>query len=80
MRLVSAARDGGLKTLVTTMKDYVKWQPLLAGQQREWPVDVVALEGQIEIVEGKDILCHQIRSLLPAFAGQGPASAGRRPA
>ncbi|MGB2998493.1 MAG: tetraacyldisaccharide 4'-kinase [Phycisphaerae bacterium] len=66
-RLLRAAHSAGLKMLVTSGKDYVKWKPLLGGRKGSGsaPVEVVALTVGIEIVEGADVLARRVRSLLP---------------
>jgi len=64
-RLLSAARSAGLKRLVTTVKDYVKWEPLLADRSERPAVEIAALEIRMAIVEGDDRLRREIRSLLP---------------
>jgi len=61
LRLAEAA---GLKTLVTTGKDWVKWQPLLAGSPRRPPVEVAALEVALEFLEGEQALRREIGALL----------------
>jgi tetraacyldisaccharide 4'-kinase len=61
LRLAEAA---GLKTLVTTGKDWVKWQPLLAGSPRRPPVEVAALEVALEFLEGEQALRREMGALL----------------
>jgi len=63
-RLLRTAEAAGLKTLVTTGKDYVKWQPLLAGPRSPSPVEVAALEVELRIVEGEDVLRDRLARLL----------------
>jgi len=64
-RLLSAARSAGLKRLVTTVKDYVKWEPLLADCQKQPAVEIAALEIRMTMVEGEERLRREICSLLP---------------
>jgi len=71
--LIEAARAAGVKTLVTTGKDFVKWRPLLAGLAP--PVDVAALEVALEVIEGEDVLRRRIAALVPREAD--PPQAGR---
>jgi tetraacyldisaccharide 4'-kinase len=64
--LLSAARTAGVKMLVTTGKDYVKWRPLLVGATAgrvAADVEVAALEVAFEIVEGADVLRRRIAAL-----------------
>ncbi|MBE3100409.1 MAG: tetraacyldisaccharide 4'-kinase [Planctomycetes bacterium] len=61
LRLAEAA---GLKTLVTTGKDWVKWQPLLAGSPRRPPIEVAALEVAMKFLEGEQALRREIGALL----------------
>jgi len=63
-RLLRTAEAAGLKTLVTTGKDYVKWQPLLAGRRSPPPVEVAALEITLQILEGEETLRREIGALL----------------
>ena len=63
-RLLRAAEAGCCKTLVTTGKDYVKWQPLLAGRRSLPPVEVAALEVTLRILEGEETLRRQVGALL----------------
>jgi tetraacyldisaccharide 4'-kinase len=74
-RLLSAARSAGLKRLVTTVKDYVKWEPLVAARPERPAVEIVALEVRMTMVEGDERLRREIRSLLPGCPDSGP---GRR--
>ena len=64
-RLLSAARSAGLKRLVTTVKDYVKWEPLLADRSERPAVEIAALEVRMAMIEGDERLRREIRSLLP---------------
>jgi tetraacyldisaccharide 4'-kinase len=52
-RLVEAARSANVTALVTTGKDYVKWQPLLAAGP---PLPVAALEVAFKVLEGEQAL------------------------
>jgi tetraacyldisaccharide 4'-kinase len=63
-RLLRTAEAAGLKTLVTTGKDYVKWQPLLARPRSPSPVEVAALEVTLQIMEGEETLRRRIGALL----------------
>jgi len=63
-RLLRAAAAAGLKMLVTTGKDFVKWLPLLAGQESTAPVEAAALEVEFRIVEGEPILRRRIAELV----------------
>ena len=67
-RLLSAARSAGLKRLVTTVKDYVKWEPLLADRQKQPAVEIAALEIRMAMVEGEEELCAAVQALLPGAA------------
>jgi len=67
-RLLSAARSAGLKRLVTTVKDYVKWEPLLADRSERPAVEVVALEVRMAMVEGEGELRAAVQALLPGAA------------
>jgi tetraacyldisaccharide 4'-kinase len=62
-RLIAAAAGAGLKTLVTTGKDYVKWQPLLEGRAAPG-VEIAALEVELRMVEGEETLRNTLRHLL----------------
>ncbi len=66
--LVQAARAAGLKTLVTTGKDYVKWTPLTAGQATTADPDIAALEVTLRIVDGEEVLRSRIAALLAGSA------------
>jgi len=61
LRLAEAA---GLKTLVTTGKDWVKWQPLLAGRQMPPPIEAAALEVAMKFLDGEQALRREIGALL----------------
>ena len=63
VRLLSAADAAGVKVLVTTGKDYVKWQPLLAGRG-PLAVDVAAVEVALSLVEGEDELRRRVAALV----------------
>ncbi|MCX5684937.1 MAG: tetraacyldisaccharide 4'-kinase [Planctomycetota bacterium] len=63
-RLLLTAEAAGLKTLVTTGKDFVKWQPLLAGRRSLPPVEVAALEVALQVLEGEETLRREIAALL----------------
>ena len=70
-RLLRAAAADGLKMLVTTGKDFVKWIPLLgepgtAARQGEsaTPVEVAALDVEFRVVEGEPILRRRIGELV----------------
>ena len=63
-RLLAATEAAGLKTLVTTGKDFVKWQPLLAGRQSLPPVEVAALEVTMQVLEGEETLRREMTALL----------------
>jgi len=67
-RLLSAARSAGLKRLVTTVKDYVKWEPLIADRSERPAVDIVALEIRLATVEGDEELRAAVQALLPGAA------------
>ena len=62
-RLLRTAEAAGLKSLVTTGKDIVKWQPLLTGSPRR-PVEVAALEVTLQVLEGEEILRRELGALL----------------
>jgi tetraacyldisaccharide 4'-kinase len=64
-RLIAAAAAAGCKTLVTTGKDYVKWQPLLEGQASPG-VEIAALEVELRVVEGEEALRQRLGSILSA--------------
>jgi tetraacyldisaccharide 4'-kinase len=64
-RLIAAAAAAGCKTLVTTGKDYVKWQPLLEGQAAP-SVEIAALEVELRVVEGEDALRRRLDAMLSA--------------
>ncbi len=64
-RLIAAAQAAGLKTLVTTGKDYVKWQPLLAGRAAPG-VEIAALEVELRVVEGEEVLRQRLGAILSA--------------
>jgi len=66
--LARAARAAGLKTLVTTGKDYVKWAPLWAGQANTAGPDIAALEVALRIVDGEEVLRSRIAALLAGSA------------
>ena len=70
-RLVRSAADAGLKTLVTTGKDYVKWRPLMAGLSGPPVVDVVAVEVAFQVVDGEPALRRDIGALLAGQPGLG---------
>jgi tetraacyldisaccharide 4'-kinase len=63
-RLLRTAEAGGLKTLVTTGKDFVKWQPLLTGRRSLPPVEVAALEVTLQVLEGEEALRREVAALL----------------
>jgi tetraacyldisaccharide-1-P 4'-kinase len=63
-RLLRTAEAAGLKSLVTTGKDIVKWQPLLTGRRSLPPVEVAALEVALQILEGEETLRREIGTLL----------------
>ncbi|MBM4017236.1 MAG: tetraacyldisaccharide 4'-kinase [Planctomycetes bacterium] len=63
-RVMRAAEAAGLKTLVTTGKDFVKWQPLLAAGGRAAPLQVAALEVRLRVAEGEDVLRRKVGALL----------------
>jgi tetraacyldisaccharide 4'-kinase len=63
-RLLRTAEAAGLKSLVTTGKDIVKWQPLLTGRRSLPPVEVAALEVTLQILEGEETLRREIGALL----------------
>jgi tetraacyldisaccharide 4'-kinase len=63
-RLLLTAEAAGLKTLVTTGKDYVKWQPLLTGRRSLPQVEVAALEVTLQVLEGEETLRRKIEALL----------------
>jgi len=63
-RLLRTAEAGGLRMLVTTGKDFVKWQPLLAGRRSLPPVDVAALEVTMRVLEGEEALRREMDALL----------------
>jgi tetraacyldisaccharide 4'-kinase len=65
-RLFAAAQAAGAKALVTTGKDYVKWLPLLGQMAGAPPMEVVALEMALEIVEGEDVLRQRLGALCAA--------------
>ena len=60
----AAPEAGGLRMLVTTGKDFVKWQPLLAGRRSLPPVDVAALEVTMRVLEGEEALRREMDALL----------------
>jgi tetraacyldisaccharide 4'-kinase len=62
-RLIRAAEAAGVNALVTTGKDLVKWQPLLAAGQAP-PVLVAALEVRLQVLEGEETLRRKIAALL----------------
>jgi tetraacyldisaccharide 4'-kinase len=64
--LVQAAEAAGLKRLVTTGKDSVKWRALLSGKGAPPSVEVSALEVEMQIVEGADTLRDRIAALATA--------------
>ena len=64
--LLQAAEAAGLKRLVTTGKDSVKWRSLLSGRGVPRAARVSALEIEIEIVEGADGLRDRIAALVTA--------------
>lgn len=68
--LVRAAAGAGLKRLVTTGKDFVKWQRLLAGRSVPPAVEVAALEVTMRVVEGEEVLHSRVDALL-SRAGDG---------
>jgi tetraacyldisaccharide 4'-kinase len=61
--LLKIAEASGLKMLVTTGKDFVKWLPLLVSRQGPAGVEAVALEVVFEIVEGEDVLRQRLARL-----------------
>jgi len=63
-RLVQAAEAAGLKRLVTTGKDAVKWRPLLSARGSPSAVEVAALEVEMQIVEGAEALRSRIAKLV----------------
>jgi len=77
-RLAEAARSAGLKWLVTTRKDFVKWEPILPDQGDRSAVRLVALEVEMAVVEGEEALRAAVQALLPAVAGKENAE-GRSP-
>ncbi|MCX5671262.1 MAG: tetraacyldisaccharide 4'-kinase [Planctomycetota bacterium] len=62
--LIELARAAGVKTLVTTGKDSVKWVALLGGEQGA-PVEIGAVEVAIRLVEGEAILRDRVAALWP---------------
>jgi tetraacyldisaccharide 4'-kinase len=63
-RLLRTAEAAGLKSLVTTGKDIVKWQPLLTGRRSLPPVEVAALEVTLQVLEGEETLRRELGALL----------------
>jgi len=63
-RLLRTAEAAGLKSLVTTGKDIVKWQPLLAGRRSLPPVEVAALEVTLQVLEGEETLRRELGALV----------------
>jgi len=61
-RLIEAAVAAGAKTLVTTGKDYVKWLPLL-GDRQTAGVQIGALEVEMKLAEGEDVLHSRVTAL-----------------
>jgi tetraacyldisaccharide 4'-kinase len=66
-RLIEAARSAGVKWLVTTRKDYVKWETVLTNQG-DRSVRVACLEVEMALVEGDEMLRRAVQSLLPPSA------------
>ena len=67
--LIEAARTAGAKTLVTTGKDSVKWLPLMEGQAAAPSVEIGALEVEMALVEGEDLLRGRVAALGAVKAG-----------
>jgi tetraacyldisaccharide 4'-kinase len=67
-RLIDAALAARVKTLVTTGKDFVKWQPLLASGQGLPAIDIGAVEVAMRLTEGDEILRSRMTALCSARA------------
>ncbi len=63
-RIREAADDAGAKTLVTTVKDYVKWRPFLGREETGWGPAIAALEIRMQMMEGEDRLRRAVQALL----------------
>jgi len=70
-RLAAAAQAAGVKTLVTTGKDFVKWRPILGARGEPPATEVVAVEVAFRLAEGEQTLRRQIVALLPGLPGLG---------
>ncbi len=70
-RLVGAAEAAGAKMLVTTGKDFVKWLPMIEAAGVASRVGVAALQIDLRITEGEDVLRRRIAALLAASKSQG---------
>jgi len=68
--LVRESLAAGLKTLVTTGKDHVKWLPLGAGGVGASPLSVTVLEVALRLVDGEEVLRGRIGALLASAAGE----------
>jgi len=64
-RLADAAREAGAGALVTTGKDFVKWQPLLGERPDGDAVPVAALEVAMCLTDGEDDLRRLVLDVLP---------------
>ena len=61
--LQAAAAGAGAKMLVTTGKDYVKWQPMLEGGRAQGP-PVAAIEIALAVTHGEDTLRQRLAGIM----------------
>jgi tetraacyldisaccharide 4'-kinase len=63
-RLLRETAEAGLKTLVTTGKDFVKWRPLIEAESAPAAVTVASVEVALVITEGEEVLRRRLADLL----------------